>query len=99
MTATSPPAPPALRAPRRARAERLLIPATFVTCLGNNIQVSASALLVVRAEHTALAVGWLFIAVGIPQVLLSYPFGRLADRFDRRALCLACDLLSALAAL
>lgn len=84
----SPPAP-------ATRAERLILPATFVTFLGNNIQLSASAFLVVRTEHTAMAVTWLFIAAAIPQVLLSVPAGRLADRFDRRRLLIACDLLSA----
>lgn len=86
VTAASPPA---------NRAERLLIPATFITCLGNSIQIIAASLLVVQAEQTAMSVGWLFIAVAAPQALLSVWFGRLADRFDRRMLCLVCDLLSA----
>lgn len=90
--------PPAA-APPSNRAERLLVPATLITCLGNSIQLTAAALLVVRAEQTALAVGWLFIAVAVPQALLSLSFGRLADRFDRRILCLVCDLISAMMAL
>lgn len=81
------------------RAERLLLPATFVTSLGNNIQLIAAALLLVRTERTMLAVGWLFIAVAAPQAVLSPFFGRLADRFDRRTLWLGCDLAGALAAL
>jgi MFS family permease len=83
---------------RSDRLERLLIPATFVTCMGNSIQLTAAALLVLHAERTALSVGWLFIAVAIPQAVLSLFFGRLADRFDRRMLCIACDLTSAAAA-
>lgn len=93
-TLTTAPPPPGTPAPV-SRAERLILPATFVTFLGNNIQLSASALLVVRTEHTAMAVTWLFIAAAIPQVLLSVPAGRLADRFDRRRLLIVCDLLSA----
>ncbi|GAA4609143.1 hypothetical protein GCM10023195_36570 [Actinoallomurus liliacearum] len=85
--------------PDDARAQRLLIPATFITSLGNNIQLIAAALLLVRAERTMLAVGWLFIAVAAPQALLSPFFGRLADRFDRRTLWVCCDLAAALAAL
>lgn len=81
------------------RAEKLLIPATFITCLGNGIQLTAASLLVVQAEQSALSVGWLFIAVAVPQVLLSVWFGRLADRFDRRMLCLVCDLASMVASL
>src|SRR6476620_9347028 len=84
---------------RIGRAERLLIPATFITSLGNNIQLIAAALLLVRAEQTMLAVGWLFIAVAAPQAVLSPFFGRVADRFDRRTLWVCCDLAGALAAL
>ncbi len=85
--------------PRRGRAERLLLPAAFVTSLGNNIQLIAAALLVVRTERSMLDVGWLFIAVAVPQAVLSPYFGRLADRFDRRALWVGCDVAGAVAAL
>jgi len=77
--------------------ERLLIPAALITSLGNNIQLIASALLMVRAEQTMLAVGWLFVAVAVPQAALSPFFGRLADRFDRRRLWIGCDLASVVA--
>lgn len=81
------------------RAERLLVPAAFATALGNNVQLIVGALLVIREERTMLAVGWLFIAVAGPQALLSPLFGRLADRLDRRALWILCDLAGAAAAL
>ena len=42
-----------------------------------------------------MSVGWLFIAVSIPQVALSVLFGRLTDRIDRRTLCITADLISA----
>jgi len=83
----------------RERAERLLIPAAFVTALGNNVQLIAGALLVLRADRSMLSVGWLFIAVAAPQVLLSPVFGRWADRFDRRRLWVGSDLASAVVAL
>ncbi|MFJ4851262.1 MULTISPECIES: MFS transporter [unclassified Streptomyces] len=81
------------------RTHALLLPAVFVTSLGNNIQLIAAALLIVRAQGSVLDVGWLFIAVAVPQAVLSPLFGRLADRFDRRTLWVTCDALSALAAL
>ena len=81
------------------RAERLLVPAAFVTALGNNVQLIAGAMLMIKAERTMLAVGWLFIAVAVPQALLSPCFGRLADRLDRRRLWIGCDLTSAVLAL
>ena len=83
----------------RIRRERLLVPAAFVTALGNNVQLIAGALLVLRTDHTLLSVGWLFIAVAAPQVLLSPLFGRWADRYDRRRLWAGSDLASAVLAL
>ncbi|MBD0734321.1 MFS transporter [Streptomyces sp. CBMA29] len=82
-----------------SRAERLLVPAAFATALGNNVQLIVGALLMIREQRTMMAVGWLFIAVAGPQALLSPFFGRLADRFDRRALWIGCDLSSAVLAL
>jgi Major Facilitator Superfamily len=81
-----------------SRTERLFISATFITMLGNNIQLIATSLLVYKTAGTALAVGWVFILTAIPQVLLSAVFGRVADRVDRRKLCLVADTGSALTA-
>ena len=81
------------------RAERTLIPAVFVTQLGNNVQLIGASFLVFKATGTALSVGWVLVAVSMPQALLSWLFGRLADRFDRRTLCVISDVGSALAAL
>lgn len=81
------------------RAERLLLPATFVTSLGNGIQLVGSAILVFTTAGDALSVGWLFIAASIPPAALSLVFGRIADRYDRRTLCMTADLASAAAAL
>ncbi|WP_194894059.1 MFS transporter, partial [Catenulispora pinisilvae] len=81
------------------RAERLLVPAAFVTALGNNVQLIAGALLMIRDDRTMLSVGLLFVAVAVPQVVLSPYFGRLADRHDRRRLWIGCDLASAVLAL
>jgi MFS family permease len=81
-----------------SRSERLFVSATFITMLGNNIQLIATSLLVYKTAGTALAVGWVFILTAIPQVLLSAVFGRIADRVDRRKLCLTADTGSALTA-
>jgi MFS family permease len=81
------------------RAERLLVPAAFVTALGNNVQLIAGALLMIRSDKTMLSVGLLFVAVAVPQAVLSPYFGRLADRHDRRRLWIGCDLTSAVLAL
>jgi MFS family permease len=85
---------------RRSRHnERLLLPATFVTTAGNAFQVTAAAILVFHAGQSALSVGWLFIAVAIPQIALAVLFGRLVDKVDRRTLSVAADLVSAVTAL
>ncbi|TCC45104.1 MFS transporter [Kribbella capetownensis] len=81
------------------RTHRLLLPAAFITSLGNNIQLIGAALLLVQAQGSMLDVGWLFIAVAVPQAVLSPYFGRLADRLDRRLLWIGCDVVSAVAAL
>lgn len=84
-----------------SRVERLLLPAAFITNLGNNIQIIAAALLLIQAnksESPAFAVSWLFIAIAVPQMLLSVYFGRLADRFDRRMMCIVSDVFSMFAA-
>ncbi|WP_018544264.1 MFS transporter [Streptomyces sp. LaPpAH-108] len=85
--------------PKADRAEWLILPANFVTFLGNGIQLLGASLLVLEKQQTTLSVGWLFIVLAIPQVLLSVPFGRLVDRFDRRVMCLVCDVASAVVAL
>jgi MFS family permease len=43
---------------------------------------------------SALSVGWLFIAASVPPALLSLVFGKIADRYDRRTLCMVADLAS-----
>jgi len=91
-------APDSAAGQRSRRAERLFVSATFITFLGNNIQLIATSLLVYRSAGTALSVGWVFIIVAIPQVAFSAVFGRLADRFDRRKLCIMTDIASAVAA-
>jgi MFS family permease len=83
---------------RSKLAERLLLPAAFITTAGNAFQITAAAILVFRAGATTLSVGWLFIAVSIPQVALSLLFGRLVDKVDRRTLCVLSDLVSAVTA-
>ena len=42
--------------PRPGRAEWLIVPGNFITCLGNGIQLDATGVLLVRADKSALAV-------------------------------------------
>jgi MFS family permease len=79
--------------------ERLLLPAAFITTAGNAFQITAASILVFHADANALAVGWVFIALSIPQAALALMFGRLVDRFDRRTLSVIADVASAVIAL
>jgi MFS family permease len=83
---------------RSRRTERQLVSAGLITTAGNAFQITAAAIMVFRADNTTLSVGWLFIAVSIPQVALSLMFGRLVDKLDRRTLCVLADLVSAVTA-
>jgi MFS family permease len=99
MSTKTVPAATATR-PRRSRAtERLLLPAAFITTAGNAFQLTAASILVFRADANAVAVGWVFIAMSIPQAALALMFGRLVDRFDRRRLSVTADVASAVIAL
>ena len=98
MTIDTAPSTEPITVQRSKLTERLLVPAGFITTAGNAFQITAAAILVFRAGQTTLSVGWLFIAVSIPQVALSLLFGRLVDKVDRRLLCVAADLVSAVTA-
>jgi MFS family permease len=77
------------------RIERFLLAATFTTNAGNSIQLTAASIALLRLEHSAASVGLLFAIFAIPTTVLSTTFGRIADQFDRRALCVLCDATSA----
>lgn len=83
---------------REVTTERRLLVATFVTMLGNNIQLIAASLLTYRQVDSAMAVGLVYIAAAAPQALLTPVLGRVADRFDRRSLCVISDVVSAVGA-
>jgi MFS family permease len=90
--------PDTITVARSRFAERLIVPAGFITTAGNAFQITAAAIMVFRADRTTLSVGWLFIAMSVPQAALSVLFGRMADKVDRRLLCVLSDLVSAVTA-
>jgi MFS family permease len=98
MSLASPVSTDPISLQRSKLAARLLLPAAFVTTAGNAFQITAAAILVFRAGQDTLSVGWLFIAVSIPQVVLSVIFGHVTDRFDRRTLSIVSDVTSAVTA-
>jgi MFS family permease len=84
---------------RSRLAERLLIPASFITMSGNAFQITAASVLVYHADTNAVAVGWVFIALSLPGAALAWMFGKVVDKADRRALSVIADLSSAVIAL
>src|SRR2546430_11990287 len=98
MTIDTAPSTEPITVQRSKLTERLLVPAGFITTAGNAFPITAAAILVFRAGQTTLAVGWLFIAVSVPQAALAVLFGRLVDKVDRRLLCVSADLVSAVTA-
>jgi MFS family permease len=80
---------------RSKAAERLLIPASFITTVGNAFQITAASVFVYHAASNAVAVGWVFIAFSLPGAALAFLFGKVVDRFDRRTLSIIADVSSA----
>lgn len=80
---------------RSRTAERLLVPASFITTTGNAFQITAASVFVYHADANALAVGWVFIAFSLPGAALALLFGKLVDQFDRRTLSIIADVSSA----
>src|SRR4051794_16894848 len=61
----------------------------FVSATGLWIQQVAVGWLVLEATGSALALGTVGFARMVPVLVLSFPAGALADRFDRRRLLMA----------
>jgi MFS transporter, DHA3 family, macrolide efflux protein len=78
---------------------RLLWAGNLLSELGN-VTTSMTALIwIQRTTESSLALGWVLAAAAIPGVLLTPLGGALADRRDRRAILVICDLLAGAAML
>ncbi len=60
--------------------------------LGYSIETVAIAWQVYGLRHSPLDIGLVGLVLFVPQLLLAIPAGMLADRFDRRVVCVACAL-------
>ena len=74
---------------------RLLWLASLVSMMGDWFNTIASVILVNRYTDTGLAVGALFLARALPPFLMGPFAGVLADRFNRKTILIATDLLRA----
>ncbi|MBD0675759.1 MFS transporter, partial [Streptomyces sp. CBMA156] len=83
------------RPPGSETAYRRLLTASTVSALGDGVRFSALPLLAAALLDSPFAVSLVTAASTLPWLLLSLPAGALADRWDRRALMVAADLLRA----
>ncbi|MEI6083803.1 MAG: MFS transporter [Verrucomicrobiota bacterium] len=79
----------------RYREYRFLLFGGFLANLGSQMQTVAIGWELYERTHSAMALGWVGLVQFLPIILLSIPAGHLADRFDRRRLVIAAQLLMA----
>lgn len=80
----------------RKRNFRLMWTAQLVSTIGSSLTDLAAAILVFRLTNSALAVGVTLMVTAIPTLLVGLVAGVFVDRFDRRRILLASDLLRGL---
>lgn len=80
----------------RRRDFTLLWLAQFISTLGNGLTSIAAAILVYRATGSALSVGLMLMAAALPTLLVGLVAGVFVDRFDRKRIVVACELLRGL---
>ena len=84
-------------APLRLRAFRILWTGMTISLVGDGITLVAIAWQVYELSNLPTALGTTMMAMSIPQVLLLLFGGFASDRFDRRWMMLAADLVRAVA--
>ena len=83
----------------RDPAFRRIFAASFVSQTGDWFQITGRALLVYQITGSAAALGVIYVASFVPVLVLTNFGGVIADRFDRRRLMIACQVLATLGAL
>jgi len=80
----------------RKRDFRFLWTAQLVSTIGSSLTDLAAAILVFRVTHSALNVGLVLIVTALPTLVFGLVAGVFVDRFDRKKILLASDLLRGL---
>src|SRR4051812_46743986 len=91
--------PPSPFAAFESRDFRLYTAARFLATMGVQMQGLAVGYQVYALTHQPLYLGYVGLAQFLPVIGLSLVTGQVADRFDRRRVLLACDLIFAVSAL
>src|SRR3954463_12433960 len=87
---------PSMFAVFKKRDFSLLWTAQLVSTIGSSLTDLAAAILVFRVTHSALNVGLVLIVTAIPTLVFGLVAGVFVDRFDRKKILLASDLLRGL---
>ena len=99
MTDGQPPPPttqPSMFAIFKKRDFRYLWTAQLVSTIGSSLTDLAAGILIFQRTNSALAVGLMLMATAIPSLFVGLVAGVFVDRFDRKKIMIASDLLRAL---
>ncbi len=80
----------------RKRDFALLWTAQFISTMGTGLTAIAASILVYRVTGSALSVGLMLMATALPGLLVGLIAGVFVDRFDRKRIMIAADLIRAL---
>jgi MFS transporter, DHA3 family, macrolide efflux protein len=67
----------------------------LVSTIGSSLTSLAASILVYRLTHSALSVGLMLMATAAPSIFLGLVAGVFVDRFDRKRIMIAADLIRA----
>ena len=89
-------AAPSMFAIFRKRDFRLMWSAQLVSTIGSSLTDLAAGILVFQVTHSALNVGLVLMVTALPTLVVGLVAGVFVDRFDRKRILLASDLLRGL---
>jgi CRP-like cAMP-binding protein/sugar phosphate permease len=93
--AATPTRPPSMFAIFRKRDFRFLWTGQLVSTIGSSLTDLAAGILIFERTHSALAVGLMLMATAIPSLIVGLIAGVFVDRFDRKKIMIASDLIRA----
>lgn len=91
----APPAQPSAFAVFRRPTFRLLWSGQFVSTIGDALLIAGAGILIFQRTNSALSVGLMAAATVAPALVVGLLAGVIVDRYDRRRIMLASDLLRA----
>ncbi len=89
------PSSPSPFAVLRNRGFALLWTGQLVSTIGSSLTSLAASILVFRLTHSAMSVGLMLMATAAPTVLVGLVAGVFVDRYDRKRIMIAADLVRA----